>query len=124
MKIWACFIAHRNLGNLIHGILQKYPSQVKKTELDLNLLSNCYLFNVTLKFLVLNLPYSNDEDTRFIRKGLLGSAIKKWKDERRKLEKGWEKIIWSMFHIERYWSIYHLKFDQEECQGYSKIDNT
>ena len=39
------------------------------------------------KFLAFNLPYSNDEDTRFIRKRLLRSAIKKRKDERYKLEK-------------------------------------
>ena len=38
-----------------------------------------------------NLPYSNDEDTRFIRKRLLRSAVKK-KDERCKLEKEFEKI--------------------------------
>ena len=29
-----------------------------------------------------------------------------------------------MFHFKRYWSMYHLKFDQKEFQGYGKIDNT
>ena len=60
---------------------------MKKAELDLNFLSKGRLFNVIPKFLVLNLPYSNDEDTRFIRKRLLKSAIEKRKDERHKLEK-------------------------------------
>ena len=60
---------------------------MKKAELDLNFLSKCRLFNVIPKFLVLNLPYSNDEDTRFIRKRLLRSTIEKRKDERHKLEK-------------------------------------
>ena len=39
-----------------------------------------------------NLPHSNDEDTRCIRKRLLRSAIKKRKDERYKLEKEFKKI--------------------------------
>ena len=39
-----------------------------------------------------NLPYSNDEDTRFIRNRLPRSGIKKRKDERYKLEKGLKKI--------------------------------
>ena len=60
---------------------------MKKAELDLNFLSKCRLFNFIPKFLVLNLPYSNDEDTRFIRKRLLRSTIEKRKDERHKLEK-------------------------------------
>ena len=60
---------------------------MKKAELDLNFLSKCRLFNVKPEFLVLNLPYSNDEDTRFIRKRLLRSTIEKRKDERHKLEK-------------------------------------
>ena len=60
---------------------------MKKAELDLNFLSKCRLFNAIPKFLVLNLPYSNDEDTRFIRKRLLRSTIEKRKDERHKLEK-------------------------------------
>ena len=60
--------------------------------LGLNFLSNCRLFNVISKFLAFNLPYSNDEDTRFIRERLLRSAIKKRKEERYKLEKQLKKI--------------------------------
>ena len=52
-------------------IYEKLSIKVKKNELDLNILSNCRLFNVLLKFFAFNLPYSNDEDTRFIRKRLL-----------------------------------------------------
>ena len=29
-----------------------------------------------------------------------------------------------MFRVKRHWSIYHFKFDEEERQGYGKIDNT
>ena len=75
--------------------LRKYEKRsikVKKAELDLNFLSNCRLFNVIPKFLAFNLPYSNDDDKRFIRKRLLRSAIKKRKDERYKLEKELKKI--------------------------------
>ena len=52
-------------------IYEKLSIKVKKNELDLNILSNCRLFNVLLKFFAFNLPYSNDEDTRFIRTRLL-----------------------------------------------------
>ena len=66
---------------------EKISIKVKKAELDLKFLSNCCLFNVITKFLAFNLPYSKDEDTRFIRKRLLRSAIKKRKDEGYKIEK-------------------------------------
>ena len=39
-----------------------------------------------------NLPNTNDSDSRFIRKRLLRSALKKRKDERYKLEKELRKI--------------------------------
>ena len=61
--------------------------KVKKAELDLNFLSNCRLLNV----LTSNLPYSNDEDTRFMKKRLLRSAIRKKKEGRYKLEKELKK---------------------------------
>ena len=44
-------------------------------------------FNVTPRVLAYNLLYTNDEDSRLIRKRLLQSAIKKRRDERYRLEK-------------------------------------
>ena len=93
LKTLAYFIAHRNFENLTPDIVQKYTSlsksqlrkyetlsiKVKKAKLDFNFWLNCRLFNVVPKFLAFNLPYSNDEDIRFIRKRFLSSAIKKRK---------------------------------------------
>ena len=55
-------------------------------------MSNCRTFNVIPKFLAYNLPYTNDEDSRFIRKWSLRSAIKKRRDERYRLEKQLQNI--------------------------------
>ena len=55
-------------------------------------MSNCPTFNVISKFLAYNLPYTNDEDSRFIRKRSLRSAIKKRRDERYRLEKQLQNI--------------------------------
>ena len=116
LKIFAFFLAHRNFGNVIHDIVQKYTSlskpqqrkykkssiKVKKAELHLNVLSNCRSFNVVPKFFALNLPYSNDENTQFVRTWLLRSAIKKGKDDRFKLEKELKKNhskVCSIFNV-------------------------
>ena len=72
--------AHQNPSQL-HKY-EKLSIKVKKAGLDLNFLSNYCLVNVIPKFLAFNLPYCNDEDTRFIRKRLPRSAIKKRKDKR------------------------------------------
>ena len=55
-------------------------------------MSNCPTFNVISKFLAYNLPYTNDEDSRFIRNRSLRSAIKKRRDERYRLEKQLQNI--------------------------------
>ena len=55
-------------------------------------MSNCPTFNVIPKFLAYNLPYTNDDDSRFIRKRSLRSAIKKRRDERYRLEKQLQNI--------------------------------
>ena len=55
-------------------------------------MSNCPTFNVISKFLAYNLKYTNDEDSRFIRKRSLRSAIKKRRDERYRLEKHLQNI--------------------------------
>ena len=61
-------------------------------DLDITFLSNCKVFNIIPKFWVFNLPNANDSDSRFIRKRLLRSALKKRKDERYKLDKELQKI--------------------------------
>ena len=55
-------------------------------------MSNCRTFHVIQKFLAYNLPYTNDKYSRFIRKRLLQSAIKKRRYERYKLEKQLQNI--------------------------------
>ena len=100
LKVIVCLLAQRRFGNVIHDIVLKYDNleksrlrrfeklsiKFKKADLDLTFLWNCRTFNVIPKFSAYNLPYTNDEDSRFIRKRLLQSAIKKRRDERCKLE--------------------------------------
>ena len=90
-EFWKCYTRYQKSKSQLRKY-EKRSIKVKKAELDLNFLSNCRLFNVIPKFLAFNLPYSNDDDKRFIRKRLLRSAIKKRKDERYKLEKELKKI--------------------------------
>ena len=78
---------------------EKLSIKLKKADLDLTFLSNCRTFNVIPKFLAYNLPYINDEDSRFIRKRLLRSAIKKWRDERYRLEKQLQNIRFEICSI-------------------------
>ena len=105
IKILTCFISHRTFGNVIYDIVQKYSQlstsklrkleklsiKLKKADPDITFLSNCKVFNVIPKFLAFNLPNTNDSDSRFIRKQLLRTALKK-KDKRYKLEKELRKI--------------------------------
>ena len=80
-----------NLVNVIHSIVQKYESadvsqlrklgtisiKIAKAQLDIRFLNNCKLYNVIPKFLCFNLPGTNETDSRFIRKRLIRSALKK-----------------------------------------------
>ena len=63
-----------------------------KADLDFTFLSNCRTFNIIPKFLAYNLPYTNNEDSRSIRKHLLRSAIKKRRDEGYRLEKQFRNV--------------------------------
>ena len=64
-----------------------------KAELDIKFLCNCKIFNIISKFLSFNLPYTNEADSKFIRKRLLRSALNKPQDELKKLEKCHAKIL-------------------------------
>ena len=80
-----------NLVNVIHGIVQKYESvdvsqlrklgtisiKMAKAQLDIRFLNNCKLYNVIPRFICFNLPGTNETDSRFIRKCLIRSALKK-----------------------------------------------
>ena len=106
LRVIVCSLAQRWFGNVIQNIVLKYDSldrsklcwfeklliKLKKADLDITFLSNCRTFNVIPKFLAYNSPYTNDEDSRFIRKRLLRSAIKKRRDERYRLEKQLQNI--------------------------------
>ena len=105
-KSIACFILHRTFGNVIYDIVQKYIKlltsklfkleklaiELEKTDLDITILSNFKIFNVKTKFLALNLPNTNDSGSRFIRKRLLRSALKKRNNEQYKFDKKLRKI--------------------------------
>ena len=97
---------HKLFGNVIYDTVQKYSKlstsklhklekvsiKLKKADIDVTFLSNCKVFSVIPKFLAFNLPNTNDCDSRFIRKQLLWSALKKRKNEQYKLEKELRKI--------------------------------
>ena len=101
LKAIACLLAQRTFGNVIHDIVLKYDSlhksklcrfkklsiKLKKADLDLTFLPNGRTFNVIPKFLAYVLPYTKDEDSRFIRKCLLRKGMRKRRDERYRLEK-------------------------------------
>ena len=85
----------RNFGDIIYDIVQKYKNvevssqlrklerlsiKTRKAELDIKFLRNCKIFNVITKFLSFNLPYTNEVDSKFIRKRLLRSALNKRQD--------------------------------------------
>ena len=57
------------------------------------------MYFVIPKFLAFNLPCTNEEDTRFIRKRLLRSASKKRKDERYKLQKELKIVECSILNL-------------------------
>ena len=95
IRISTCFISHRTFGNVIYDNAQKFSElsisklrkleklsiKLKKADLDITVLPNCKVFNVTPKFFAFNLLYTNDSDSRFVRKRLLRSVLKKRKDE-------------------------------------------
>ena len=98
---------HRNVGNIVCDIVQKYENvevfqlqkverlsiKTRKAELDIKFLRNCKIFNVIPKFLNFNLPYTNEVDSKFIRKRLLRSVLNKRQDELKKLQKDHAKIL-------------------------------
>ena len=76
-------IVIRNVGNIIYDITQHYDRQVsvkslreleklyiklEKSILDTNFLNHCKKFGVILKFLYLNLPYTNNNDAKAFQK--------------------------------------------------------
>ena len=67
--------------------------KIAKAELDIRFLNNCKLYNVIPKFICFNLPGTNKADSRFIRKRLLRSALKKREGELRKLKIDYDNIL-------------------------------
>ena len=107
VRLITCLLLHRNFGNIVYDIVQKYENidefqlrklerlsiKTRKAELDIKFLRNCKIFNVITKFLSFNLPYTNEVDSKFIRKRLLRSALNKRQDELKKLQKDHAKIL-------------------------------
>ena len=107
VRLITCLLLHRNFGNIVYDIVQKYENvevfqlrklerlsiKTRKAELDIKFLCNCKIFNVIPKFLSFNLPYTNEVDSKFIRKRLLRSALNKLQDELKKLQKDHVKLL-------------------------------
>ena len=86
-----------NFGNIIYDYLQNYVTlkieqlrkyeklkiKIRKTELDATFLRNFQTFNVTPKFLAINLPNVSSSNLQFIKKRLLQSAVNKRNKELR-----------------------------------------
>ena len=99
-NIWKCNIQHcaKTQQTVKLHKLEKLSIKLKKADLDITFLSNCKVFNVITKFLAFNLPYTNDTDSRFIRKRLLWSALKKRKDE----QYNWRKNYGRSIEVKKY----------------------
>ena len=107
VRLITCLLLHRNFGNIVYDIVQKYENvevfqlrklerlsiKTRKAELDIKFLRNCKIFNVIPKFLSFNLPYTNEVDSKFIRKRLLRSALNKLQDELKKLQIDHVKLL-------------------------------
>ena len=66
---------------------KKNHIKLDKAILDLNFLLNCKTLGAVPKFLCFNLPYTNHDDPKAIRRRLLKSAIRKRTNEKYKLSK-------------------------------------
>ena len=74
--------------------MERLYIKIRKAKLDIKLLLNCKAFNVIpLKLLSLNLPYTNEVDSKFIPKRLLRNALYKLQDELKQLQKDHAKIL-------------------------------
>ena len=65
--------------------MERLSIKIEKAELDTKFLRSCKTFSVIPKFLRFSLPYTNEADSKFIRKRLLCSALNK--RQLKKLEK-------------------------------------
>ena len=107
LKLVTSLILVRNYGNIICDLVNKYNgllsvSTLRKLEklslkcdkasLDINFLLACKRFSVVPKFINFNLPYTNHNDERTIRRRLLQSAINKRRYEKQKMEKELERL--------------------------------
>ena len=67
--------------------MERLSIKTRKAELDIKFLRNCKIFNTIPKFLSLNLPYTNEVDSKSFCKKLLRSALNKRQDELKKLQR-------------------------------------
>ena len=107
-KIIVNFVLYRSFGRIINDYAQKYKEQFsisdfrkleklhikqERLRLDVNFLINCRNFNVYPKFTTFRIPNSSEVDTKFIKKRLLKSAIKKRTDEKRRTDNQVKKLV-------------------------------
>ena len=101
LKIISLLIVQRNFGNIIYDYIQKCNTlkieqlrkceklkiMIRKAELDVTLLKNYQTFNVTSKFLTINLLSVSSQNLQFIKKRLLRNAVNKRNKELRSLKR-------------------------------------
>ena len=102
IQVLVNLICVRNFGKVIFDIskhhdgkvsikqlrnLKKNHIKLEKAILDLNFLLNCKTLGAVPKFLCFNLPYTNHNDSKAIRRRLLKSATRKRTNEKYKLTK-------------------------------------
>ena len=107
LKLVTSLLLVRNYGNIIYDIVNKYNGLISvstlpkieklslkcdKASLDIKFLLTCKRFGVVPKFINFNLPYTNHNNERAIRRRLFPSAINKRRYEKQKLEKELERL--------------------------------
>ena len=97
LKLITSLIIVRNYGNIMYDLvnkcngllsvstlrnLEKLSLKCDKVSLDIKFLLTCKRFSVVPQFINFNLPYTNRNDERAIRRTLLRSAINKRRYEK------------------------------------------
>ena len=101
IKLIIHLVLVRKFGNILHDLAQKYGDsftksdfrkleklniKVNKARLDINYLKNCQNFHVFPKFICFNIPTVNKEDSIYIKRKLLKSALQKRQKEKCKMK--------------------------------------
>ena len=137
LKLVTSLIIVRNYGN-IDELLNKYNGLISvnrlrklekislkcdKASLDITFLLTCKRFSVVPKFINFNLPYTNRNDERAIRRRLLRSAINKLRYQKQKMAKELDRLKTDVRSIITGidWYIIYCSVDNNVCKKRKKI---